>query len=110
MHPEVGWGWAGDAAGGALQRMQRSKNSAQENCVAAPANVTAIAFPVLLGICVSRSLHEVGVELCGGRVFWRNSEMESCAEASAVVAWCVEGTEHSNTVCVRTSGVRPTRK
>ena len=24
-------------------------------------------------------------------------------EASAVVAWCVEGTEHSDAVCVRTS-------
>ena len=36
--------------------------------------------------------------------------MESCVEPSAVVAWCVEGTEHSDTVCVRTSRVRPNGK
>ena len=54
-----------------------------------------------------------GVELCVGRGCLvkhncRNSEMESCVEASAVVAWCVGGTEHSGPICVRTSRVRPT--
>ena len=29
----------------------------------------------------------------------RNSKMESCVEASAEVAWCVEGTEHNDRVC-----------
>ena len=32
--------------GGALERLQRSKNSANESCVAAPANVAGIALPV----------------------------------------------------------------
>ena len=39
-----------------------------------------------------------------------NSEMESCVEASAVVVWCVGGTENSGPVCVWTSRVRPTGK
>ena len=34
---------------------------------------------------------------------YRNSEMESCVEASAFEAWCVGGTEHSGLVCVPTS-------
>ena len=40
--PEVVWSWAAGAAG----RLQRSKNSANESCVAAPASVADITSPV----------------------------------------------------------------
>ena len=38
----------------------------------------------------------------------RNSETESCVEASAVVAWCLGGTEDSGSICVQASQVQPT--
>ena len=46
-------GWSG--GGGAIKRLQRSKNAAQESCVAVSASIADIASPVTLRVGPART-------------------------------------------------------